>query len=117
MTRTCTLAIAALILLAACAGVPLPRESLQAPAALLFNGYANPAANCYHCHGGDGAGTWRGANLVRRVPKLTNDEVKDAILHGKGIMPSFADRLSGDEVDQLVGWLRESYPAPAAPKP
>jgi mono/diheme cytochrome c family protein len=115
MTRRST-AAALLLLFAGCAGAPLPRENLHQPAALLFNGYANPAANCYHCHGGDGSGTWRGANLAKRVPKLTEAQIREAIMQGKGIMPSFADKLSGSEVDQLVGWLKETFPEITPPK-
>jgi cytochrome c551 len=115
MTRSLFVA-ALLIPLGACAGAPLPREGVHQPGALLLNGYANPAADCYHCHGGDGSGTWRGANLAKRVPTLTAAQIRDVILQGKGIMPSFETKLSSAEVDQLVSWLRESFPSPAPPK-
>ncbi len=108
-------AVVLLIMIGACAGGQLPREGIRQPGALLFNGYSNPAANCYHCHDGDGSGTLRGANLAKRVPRLTDAQIKDAILHGKGIMPSFAEKLSGSEVDQLVNWLKESFPATSPP--
>jgi mono/diheme cytochrome c family protein len=115
MTRSSAVA-ALLLLFEGCAGAPLPREGLKQPGALLFNGYANPAANCFHCHGGDGSGSWRGANLAKRVPTLTEAQIRKAIMEGKGIMPSFADKLTGAELDQLVGWLNESFPEITLPK-
>ena len=42
------------------------------PGALLFNGYTEREVDCYRCHNGDGAVTWRGPALSKRVPKLSD---------------------------------------------
>ncbi len=100
----------ALIATSGCAGAPIPRDRLQEPGALIFNGYTNPRATCYRCHGGDGTGRFlRGPDLADRVPGLTRDQIRTAIFEGKGFMPSFGDRLSSQEIDTLVSWLQQRF--------
>jgi mono/diheme cytochrome c family protein len=102
------------VLGSSCAGIPLPRESLTNPSALLFNGYAKPDVACYKCHGGDGKGTMRGPNLFKGAPEKTDKEIVEYIKNGKSFMPSFKDKLNDDEVNQLLAWVRETFPSPAA---
>src|SRR5688500_14648370 len=83
------------------AGTPLPRQSLDSPGALLFNGYAKPNVQCFECHGGDGTGSGRGPNLAERVPKLTDEAILHAIDDGPGFMPSFKDELTAKEKADL----------------
>ncbi len=102
-------------LTACAAGVQSPRAALgDNPGALLFNGYANPEVNCFHCHNGDGAGSGRGPNLTERIPRLTDDEIVKAINKGPGFMPSFKDKLNDVEKQQLVAWLRSRFGGPGA---
>jgi len=102
---------------AGCAGTPIEKDRLQDPGALLFNGYTNPAATCYHCHGGDGSGAFlHGPNLASQVPMLTPQQIREVIVKGKGHMPAFGEKLSSSEIDLLVSWLKETFP-PTAPKP
>ncbi|MHB8876002.1 MAG: c-type cytochrome [Myxococcaceae bacterium] len=114
---TAALLVAA-ALASSCAGIPLPKETLTDPSALLFNGYGKPEVTCYKCHGGDGKGTFRGANLVRVVPKSDGKQMTAALMEGKGFMPAFKDKLSAEEVAALVAWMLAAFPAPpAAPAP
>jgi mono/diheme cytochrome c family protein len=66
--------------------------------------------NCARCHGGSGGG---GAG-----PKLSDGEVVDAfpepadqvalVREGRDTMPSFADRLSAEEIEAVVRFTREA---------
>ena len=69
-------------------------------------------ANCALCHGDDGAGSALGARF--KVLDLRSKEVQDkpakemteTIRAGKGNMPAFGNRLSGDQIDKLVEYVR-----------
>jgi mono/diheme cytochrome c family protein len=99
-----------LVFAASCAGVPLPRESLDNPGALLFNGYTKDKVDCFRCHNGDGRGSGRGPSLAARVPKKSDERLGKVIREGDGPMPGFKDSLTDEEVGQLLGWLRASFP-------
>jgi mono/diheme cytochrome c family protein len=112
------LAMASVGALGGCAGAPIERDRLHdEPGALLFNGYANPAANCYHCHGGDGSGAFlHGPNLAKGVPDMTAEQIRQLIYEGKGHMPAFKDKLSNSEIETLASWLKKTFPPETAPK-
>jgi mono/diheme cytochrome c family protein len=93
-----------------CVGTPLPEAKLTTPGGLLFNGYKNPEVTCYRCHNGDGTGTLRGPNLAKRVPDIQDARIQHVIEDGKSIMPAFKGKISPDEIDQIVSWLRSSFP-------
>jgi mono/diheme cytochrome c family protein len=103
-------------LVSACAGIPLPRESLTTPGGLLFNGYTRLEINCYECHSGNGEGTWRGGRLTNQIPKMSDDEIVLAIDKGRHWMPSFRDKLSSEEKQQLVTWLRSQFGTASNPR-
>jgi mono/diheme cytochrome c family protein len=72
------------------------------------------ASKCAICHGPDGsAQTTMGKNLKIRdfhsadVQKQSDADLKTAITKGKGKMPAFEGKLTGEQIDQLVGYLRE----------
>lgn len=94
--------------LCSCAGVPLAREGLTDPGALLFNGYTRSEVDCYTCHNGDGRGA-KGPALIFKVPRLSEDKVARTIRNGKGVMPKYGAKLSDDEVAQLVTWLKATF--------
>ena len=80
----------------------------NAPAKDLF------ASKCAMCHGPDGsAQTAMGKNLKIRdfhsadVQKQSDAELKTVITKGKGKMPAFDGKLTGEQIDQLVGYIRE----------
>ncbi|MCC6336782.1 MAG: cytochrome c [Myxococcales bacterium] len=98
------------VALSACAGVPLPRESLTDPGALLFNGYTKPKVDCFRCHNGNGQGASRGPNLAPRVPKKSDERLAKVIREGEGFMPKYKDDLTDEEVTQVIAWMRASFP-------
>ena len=102
--------VVAILTLTACAGTQRPADQITSPGEALFNGRIRPDINCYTCHDGDGAGTLRGPNLGKRVPKLTDQEIAQAIADGPGLMPSFKDKISDAEVKEITGWLRTRFP-------
>jgi len=96
--------------LVACGGTQIPKAQIASPAQSLFNGQVRADINCFHCHDGDGSGTLWGPNLAKRVPKLTDDGIAQAIAKGPGLMPSFKDKVSDAEVKEIVAWLRSKFP-------
>jgi len=68
---------------------------------------------CAECHAADGSGATtmgKSANIPDlRSPQVQNQadaDVKDVIVHGKGVMPAFGTSLSNDEIDGLVLYVR-----------
>jgi cytochrome c6 len=69
--------------------------------------------NCIACHGSDGAGTALGKSM--QAPDLRSDEVQkkpDAdlakvISEGKNNMPAFHNTLNPQQVQDLVGYVRQ----------
>ncbi|MEW5737599.1 MAG: cytochrome c [Myxococcota bacterium] len=104
------LSFAVLLLATSCAGVPLPKESLSDPGALLFNGYTKEKVDCFRCHNGNAQGSGRGPGLATRVPKKSDERLGKVIREGEGFMPSYKDDLTDEEVAQVIGWLRASFP-------
>ncbi|MFZ0786724.1 MAG: cytochrome c [Candidatus Acidiferrales bacterium] len=71
-------------------------------------------SKCAACHGADGSGnTAVGKSLKIRdlasadVQKQTDAELTAIITNGKGAMPSYKDKLSGDQIKDLVGFVRQ----------
>lgn len=69
----------------------------------LFQGGATPA--CAICHTLNDAGSTGtiGPNLDEVM--LTIDKVKTTLVEGSGVMPSFADSLSDDEIEALADYV------------
>jgi mono/diheme cytochrome c family protein len=68
---------------------------------------------CAACHGADGSGdTMMGKQLQAKdlrtaeVQKLSVDQMKKTVNAGQGNMPAFGDRLSDDEIAQVVTYVR-----------
>ncbi|MFZ3265431.1 MAG: cytochrome c [Terriglobales bacterium] len=102
MKNTITLYVLLMIALAAGA------VAQNTPAKDLF------ASKCAMCHGPDGsAQTTMGKNLKIRdfhsadVQKQSDADLKTVIAKGKGKMPAFEGKLTGEQINQLVGYLRE----------
>ncbi len=87
--------------------------------ALVFSTYsfadagADYKAKCAMCHGASGAGdTVMGKNMKIRdfssadVQKQSDAELTDIITKGKGKMPSYDGKLTKDQIDGLVKWIR-----------
>jgi mono/diheme cytochrome c family protein len=67
---------------------------------------ANPVyeKNCAKCHGKTATGhTFGGPSLVsEKAAAASPDDLRNIIINGKGHMPKFTGKLSGDEIDTLV---------------
>ena len=87
--------------------------------ALVFSTYtfadggADFKAKCAACHGATGAGdTTMGKNLKLRdlgsadVQKQSDDELTGIITKGKGKMPAYDGKLSGDQIKDVVKFIR-----------
>jgi cytochrome c6 len=71
-------------------------------------------SKCAVCHGADGSGnTAVGKSMHIRdlasadAQKQTDAELTAIIVDGKGGMPSYKDKLTGDQIKELVGFIRE----------
>lgn len=60
--------------------------------------------NCQACHGADRAGTPNGASLVGVASRLSAEEMRSAVMNGKGRMPPLP-HLSSTDVDAVVAYL------------
>lgn len=71
-------------------------------------------SHCAACHGADGKGdTAIGKSMHMLalgspdVQKMSDKELTATISDGKGAMPSYKDKLSGAQIKDLVGYIRE----------
>lgn len=84
-----------------------------APAAFAADGAALYKSKCAMCHGPDGAGqTTMGKNLKLRdlrsadVQKQTDAELVKWIADGKGKMPAYKAKMTADEINAVVTFIR-----------
>jgi mono/diheme cytochrome c family protein len=70
--------------------------------------------NCAGCHGADGAGQTRmGATFKLKdlrsaeVQKMTDAQLADLVIKGKSPMPAYGTKLSHEQIQSVVGYLRE----------
>jgi mono/diheme cytochrome c family protein len=72
------------------------------------------ARNCASCHGKDGRAQTRSGKL-RHARNLADSEwqgrvgderIFNSIMNGKGKMPAYGNRISEQEIDGLVGYVR-----------
>jgi quinoprotein glucose dehydrogenase len=94
----CLLALLVPVVLAACDGGgdsgALPRSG-----EVVFGRYCNT------CHPGGGLGA--GPSLIRSVPDLSDDQLRDIVRHGKSRMPGFTEQeISNAELEDLIGFVR-----------
>ncbi len=65
--------------------------------------------SCQRCHRPDGSGG-RGPSLIGIAAEQTDPQTQvDQILAGGRGMPSFAERLSADEIDAVVAYIRDTF--------
>jgi cytochrome c6 len=71
-------------------------------------------SRCAGCHGADGKGdTGIGKSMHLRalgsadVQKQSDAELTAWIADGKGAMPAYKDKLSGAQIKDLVGYIRD----------
>lgn len=82
-------------------------KSSQSPGESLFK------SHCLVCHGSDATGnTTMGKQLKapnlhsKEVQRLSENEIKNVILNGKGNMPPFEGQLSEEEAAQIAHYVR-----------
>jgi len=80
----------------------------QGDGASLFKG------KCAACHGADGSGNSAAGKAMHvrdlasaDVQKQTDAELTALITNGKGGMPAYKDKLTADQIKQLVGFIRQ----------
>ena len=89
--------------------------SISDPGQLIFNGHVNEKAKCYSCHNGDGTGTWKGKNLIGITNRHSKEEIIKAIQEGPGMMPSFKEDLTEEEIQKIYKWLDSLNEEKSAP--
>jgi mono/diheme cytochrome c family protein len=68
--------------------------------------------NCVSCHGPDGRGSAVGKSLhtadfhSAQVKQQSDAQLAGVISEGRGNMPAFGTRLSKDQIDALVKYIR-----------
>ena len=68
--------------------------------------------NCVSCHGPDGRGSAAGKSLhaadfhSAQVQQQSDAQLAGVIAEGRGNMPAFGTRLSKDQIDALVKYIR-----------
>jgi len=72
--------------------------------------------NCAVCHGSNRTGVQHGANpsLVDIGDRMSNEELHDVIMDGRGVMPPF-NFLADEEVEALIAFLNDPDAAEVAP--
>src|SRR5687767_11995746 len=100
------------VVLMACAGVQLTKEKLgDDPGALMFNGYTKPnVVVCYSCHNGDAKGSMRGPGLADEMAEHSDEQLRDVIKEGDGRMPAHKDKMTDEEIGQVLAWLHTTFP-------
>lgn len=63
---------------------------------------------CGLCHGQQGEGTSRGGTLVDVFDRLDEEEVLDAVRFGVSSMPPYQERLSDQDLADLLAWMHEN---------
>ena len=107
LAATLASSISVALLVAACGGTAPEVAEGADPA--LSEGRSIWVAQCASCHGASGGGG-RGAKLsegrvLDRFPDVA-DQI-DLVLNGKGAMPSYAGRLSDEQIESVVRYTRE----------
>ncbi|RZU39362.1 c-type cytochrome [Edaphobacter modestus] len=72
-------------------------------------------SQCSVCHGADRSGSPPGfPSLVEIEKRLSDDQIKSVVHHGKGRMPTFPN-LSDSQLDQLLAFLKNPTATPDDP--
>jgi len=96
-------ALAAVGLLPACGGAPPPPD----PATVKAGARVFSQAGCGTCHTLGAAGSRGAIGPSLDARRLPLDRVADQVREGGGPMPSYADRLSDEEIDAVAAYVAE----------
>ena len=100
---------AAVALLLACAE-PRSVEPALAAAGVAARGEAQYQMRCATCHGAAGGGAGGTPALAGAVHRLSDAEVVDAMLNGRGAMSPL--RMTDAEAADVLRFVRERFPGP-----
>jgi mono/diheme cytochrome c family protein len=106
-------AAAAMLAASACRPSLPPSKPLSELTPQEARGYAVFQSHCSRCHYANSQDGFRGPGLQglykeRYLPSgapANDDRVTAAILHGRGMMPSFANDLNDQQLEDLVAYL------------
>jgi mono/diheme cytochrome c family protein len=77
------------------------------------SGAATYKANCLMCHGADGAGNTPAGKALKAAPLSSPAVMKESsanliaiIKSGKGKMPAYGTKLTPEQIDDVVGYIR-----------
>ena len=105
MTERLAATLAMAIFVGSTAGLVFGQSSSSSAAALY-------KTNCTSCHGPDGRGSAVGKSLHAadfhspQVQQQSDEQLAGVIAQGRGNMPPFGTRLTKDQIDALVKYLR-----------
>lgn len=89
--------------------------SATAPSNATASGASLFTENCAACHANGGNIIRRGKNLKQRAMVRNGygeaSAIASIVTKGKGIMPSYADRLSGEEIRAIAQYVHEQSEA------
>jgi mono/diheme cytochrome c family protein len=73
--------------------------------------------NCARCHGANLEGSKKAPAIaeIRTKKHWTDERITNRILNGEGKMPPFRDSLSGEQIQQLIAYLRAENRSTAPP--
>lgn len=99
---------------AAASGVSTAAETKKGRAAQVERGRAVYGANCGRCHGADGKGRTRMAEMVEPPDlsdgawqrKISTSRMIVSVTNGRGQMPAFARKLSKQDIAASVAYVR-----------
>ncbi len=80
-------------------------------------GEAVYTANCAGCHAADGTGTATGRPLTGIADQADRSVHVTSVTDGKDFMPAFGDRLSEEEIDSVVAYVRGTFVSAQDPLP
>jgi mono/diheme cytochrome c family protein len=81
--------------------VPKTNAPADSSATSQVDGQAVYTAACSSCHGTEGNNGLADAKDLT-TSKLSSEEIKNQIIQGKNVMPSFEGKLTNEEIDAVV---------------
>jgi mono/diheme cytochrome c family protein len=84
-------------------------EAVLAETAVAASGEPTFTARCTGCHGPQGMGGGFAPSLYDRVPRLDDRALLRSLIAGKGAMPAWGERLTDQELADLLGHLRTRF--------
>jgi len=91
-------------LLAACSGNPAVKEQKSDAPQVAMTGEEIYMTHCKTCHGADGTMGLSGAKNLK-VSTLDKAAIINQVTNGKGMMASFKDKISPEDIEKLADFV------------